>query len=87
MALHILYSPAHREFVADDTGKYITTDKPSPTRADAPASAPPGCHWMQCVDEDDSTVFQPNSPVVKRGEPTIVMRGAHAVRLFPLVRK
>jgi hypothetical protein len=39
---------------------------------------------MAVTDEDDSTVLQPDSPAAVRGEPTIVMRGAHAIRLFPL---
>jgi hypothetical protein len=105
MPLHVLYSPAHLDFVRGADGKPITTEKPSPTRADVadvitahhaavPADlrakapeAPHGSHFMQVTDEDDSTVFQPNSPAVKRGEPTIVRRGEHAVRLFPLIRK
>jgi hypothetical protein len=87
MTLHVLYSPAHSDFVRDASGKPVVTEKPSPTRADAPAGSPSGTHWMQVTDEDDSTMGRPDSPAVKRGEPTIVLRGMHAVRLFPLVLK
>jgi hypothetical protein len=41
---------------------------------------------MEVTDEDDSTVFQPNHPNLVRGEPTIMLRGPVAVRLFPLVK-
>jgi hypothetical protein len=82
-----LYSPAHSDFVRDAAGKPVVTEKPSPTRADAPADAPAGTHWMMVTDEDDSTIHQPNGPAVKRGEPEIIMRGMHAVRLHPLVAK
>jgi hypothetical protein len=84
---HVLYDPVKLDFVRDSAGKPVTTEKAGPTRADAPAGKQWGTHWMQVTDEDDSTVFQPNSPVVKRGEPEIILRGAHAIRLYPLVRK
>jgi hypothetical protein len=87
MPLHVLYSPAHTDFVRDAHGKPVTTEKAGPTRADAPAGSPFGCHWMAVTDEDDSTVLQPDSPIAVRGEPTIIMRGGHAIRLFPLVLK
>jgi hypothetical protein len=40
--MHVLYSPAHLDFVRDSGGKPITTEKKSPTRADAPAGSPAG---------------------------------------------
>ena len=105
MALHVLFSPAHSDFVRGADHKPITTTKAGPTRADVADAiaahhaslsaelraeapeAPAGTHWMMVTDEDDSTTGRPDSPAVKRGEPKIILRGAHAVRLFPLVLK
>jgi len=84
---HVLYDPAKNDFVRGVDGKPVVTTLKSPTRADAPAGSPFGCHWMAVTDEDDSTVLQPDSPIAVRGEPTIIMRGEHANRLFPLVLK
>jgi hypothetical protein len=87
MNLYALIQPDGQDFVRDAHGKPVTTEKAGPTRADAPAGSPFGCHWMAVTDEDDSTVLQPDSPIAVRGEPTIIMRGGHAIRLFPLVLK
>jgi hypothetical protein len=85
--MHVLYSPAHSDFVRDFYGKPITTDLKSPTRADAPDSAPGGTFWMAVYDDVDSTGPHGHQlgPANKLGEPTIVLRGEHAIRLFPLV--
>jgi hypothetical protein len=87
--LHVLYSPAHLDFVRDGAGKPVTTEKHGPTRADAPADAPGGTHWMMVHDDIDGTgpAGSHLGPANKLGTPEIVLRGAHAVRLFPLVRK
>jgi hypothetical protein len=89
MPLHVLYSPAHSDFVRDVSGKPVTTEKSSPTRADAPAGSPAGTHWMQVTDDIDGTgpAGSHLGPANKLGTPEIVLRGMHAVRLFPLVRK
>jgi hypothetical protein len=99
MPLHVLYFPVHGDFLREGdlatdktdprygSTKPITTEKPSPTRAGAPAGSPAGTHWMMVTDEDDSTVLQPDSPIAVRGEPVVLMRGQHAVRLFPLKAK
>ena len=84
---HVLYDPVTLDFVRGADGKPVTTEKAGPTRADALAGSPFGCHWMAVTDEDDSTVLQPDSPIAVRGEPTIIMRGEHAIRLFTLVLK
>ena len=86
---HVLYSPAHSDFVRDFDGKPVTTEKSSPTRADAPADVPGGTHWMQVTDEIDGTGPHGShlGPANKLGTPEIVLRGAHAIRLFPLVAK
>jgi hypothetical protein len=78
--MHVLYNPVTLDFVRVN-GKPVTCEKLGEVRT------PPGHYWMMVVDEDDSTVHQPNGPAVKRGEPEIVMRGMHAVRLHPLVGK
>ena len=105
--LHVLYSPAHSDFLRGADHKPITTTKAGPTRADvadaiaahhAPLSAelraeapeaPAGTHWMMVHDDIDGTGPAGSylSPANKLGVPTIVLRGAHAVRLFPLVLK
>jgi hypothetical protein len=60
----------------------------SELRALAPAE-PAGTHWMMVHDDIDGTgpAGSQLAPANKLGEPTIVRRGMHAVRLFPLVRK
>ena len=96
---HVLYSPAHSDFVPErhlakdktdpryGSDKPITTEKPSPTRADAPDRSPAGTHWMGSSMKMIRRLAGPTAPAVKRGTPEMVMRGMHAIRLFPLVRK
>jgi hypothetical protein len=86
---HVLYDPVKLDFVRDSAGKPVTTEKVGPTRADAPAGKQQGTHWMMVHDDIDGTGPAGSylSPANKLGEPTIVLRGMHAVRLFPLVRK
>jgi hypothetical protein len=88
MPLHVLYSPAHSDFVRDAAGKPVVTEKWSPTRADAPADAPAGTHWMQLED----TIYDVGQgsfvgPKNKLGEPVIELFGGRAVRKFPILHK
>jgi hypothetical protein len=87
--MFVLYSPAHSDFVRDAAGKPVVTEKSSPTRRDAPAGSPAGTHWMMVHDDIDGTgpAGSHLGPANKLGTPEIVLRGAHAIRLFPLVRK
>ena len=88
MTLHVLFSPAHSDFVRDSSGKPVVTEKTSPTRADAPADAPGGTHWMQLEDTicdvGEGSFVGPNN---KLGEPVIELFGGRAVRKFPILRK
>jgi hypothetical protein len=95
--LHALYDPRRPDVLVREqdlnpdakTNNVVTIDKQGPTPADFPAGAPQGCHWMQVTDDIDGTgpAGSHLGPGNKLGTPTIVLRGMHAVRHFPLVAK
>jgi hypothetical protein len=84
MPLHALYDPIKLDFVRDEKGEPVTTEQHPVPKPDVA-----GHHWMQVTDEDDTSgpfsFF--NEKVHARGEPKVVMRGEHAVRLFPIEKK
>jgi hypothetical protein len=83
MALHVLYNPATLDFVRDAKGKPVTCDTLGAV------ATPPGHYWMMVHDDIDGTgpAGSHLGPANKLGTPEIVLRGMHAVRLYPLVRK
>jgi hypothetical protein len=83
MALHVLYNPTTLDFVRDAGGKPVTCEKLGDV------ATPPGHYWLAVHDDIDGTgpAGSHVGPNNKLGTPSIVMRGMHAVRLFPLVKK
>jgi hypothetical protein len=86
-----LYNPANPDdLVRDLVSRHpITTDKPSPTFADAPAGTPVGCYWLQIHDEaDTSGILAFDDRNHQHGEPEIMLvPPGKAIRVIPVLRK
>jgi hypothetical protein len=80
---HVLYNPGKLDLVRDKKGAPVTCERLGDV------TTPPGHYWLLVHDDIDGTGPHGSQlgPANKLGAPQIVLRGMHAVRLFPIVRK